>query len=163
MLLRKVKYFSLKQKLKPINGGSFMAFVNKKLTKEEREEFKARQIIDFFRTLPGHSVRYLDPFCVTIDEEKDVYLILLGARRDELKNKFFALVISEMLINFVLTYEGRHPDIVVWSIKEAHFPNEDMLPREQILELLKSALREFRWTGYEDTYINGIAEVKFEF
>jgi len=68
-----------------------------------------------------------------------------------------------MVINLVLTYEGKLQDTIVWSIKEAHFPNEDIISREQIFKFLKNALHEFRWTGYEDVYINGFANVTFNF
>lgn len=140
-----------------------MAFVNKKLNPKEREAFKERKIIDFFRTVPAYKVVYIDPLCVTVDEEQDVYLISLGIRREDSKTRFFALVINEMLINLVLTHELKRPDIIIWSIEEAHFPDENIFPQEKALELLKSALREFRWTGYEDPYINGPAKVKFNF
>lgn len=53
-----------------------MAFKNKKLNSDERNTFKERKIVDFFRTLPGHSVKYIDPLCVTVDEERDLFNII---------------------------------------------------------------------------------------
>lgn len=140
-----------------------MAFINKKLNSKERNEFKERKIIDFFRTVPGHNVVYIDPFCVTFDEEKDIYLISLGARREEANVKPFSLIINGASSNFVLVCEVKHPNTIIWSIKESYFSNEGSLSQEQILETLKCALCEFRWTGYEETYINGPAKVKFNF
>lgn len=95
--------------------------------------------------------------------KREIYLILLGTKRDEPYNKFFSLIINNVPINFVLIYKGKKPNTIIWSIKETYFPNENTLSQEQVLEILKCALREFRWTGYEDTYINGPANVTFDF
>lgn len=144
-------------------GGFIMAFKNKKLNSDERNAFKERRIVDFLRTLPGHSIRYIDPLCVTVDEERDIYLISLGSRREESYVKYFSLVIGGTPTDLVLSYEVKQPDIIIWSIKEIYFSNDNMIPKEQILDTLKCSLSEFRWTGYEESYINGPANVKFNF
>ena len=139
-----------------------MAFVNKKLTKEEREEFKARKLIDFKRTNPGHIV-YADPYIWTIDEERGVILVPLGTPREEYYNKYFIFFIGDTIANMILTYKYQPPYIITWSIKKIDFKNENTIPEEKFFELLKQALTEFRRSGDPDENYNRPAEVKFEF
>ena len=139
-----------------------MAFVNKRLTEEESNEFRERQIIDFKRTNPGHIV-YADPYKWTIDEERGVTLVTLGTRREEQYDEYFIFFIGDTIANMILHMKIQVPDIIIWSIKKVDFPNENTIPNEQFYELLKEALGEFRWNGMIDERYNKYADVKFEF
>ncbi len=52
-----------------------MAFVNERLSAEQREEFWSRGIT---YSLNGFDYRHLEPYCWTCDNERNMYLIYVG-------------------------------------------------------------------------------------
>lgn len=142
-----------------------MAFINKRLTKEEREEFKARKIIDFRRTW-SENTTYVDPMYVTVDTERGVYLISLGSEREEYFEVYFVFILNNIIVNVILHKEIQSPHKIIWSIKKVNLQNENAISNEKFYQLLKDALMEFRWDGSDDVRINGLsgsADVNFKF
>ena len=137
-----------------------MTFKNKKLSKEEREEFKARKIVDFRRSYSGYT-EYVDPMYITVDEYQEACLVSLGAEREEYYDVYFLFIIKDTQINIILHKELESPNTIIWSLEKVDSLGE--YSQEQFLELLKEALNEFRWDGDPDERINGSADVYFDF
>lgn len=140
-----------------------MNFINKKLSDEERVRFQKKEIVDNLRSVPKQKPTYISPLFVTTDERCDTHLVYLGTQREEQNRKYFVLLIKEVVIDFILTYETKPPMTIIWSIENMNLTCNSKIDKDYILTILKKALQEYRWTGSDDSYINGPAEVEFTF
>lgn len=137
-----------------------MAFENRKFTEQEKNEISQRRLLNFREK----HLRYIEPILTTrgtIDAKKHTFLIYLRRKRDEVDD-YFMLVINKLVINIILERQIEEPDIIIWSMKSIEIPSESTISKEVILKLLKEALTEYRWNGYEEK-INGPAKVMFDF
>lgn len=138
-----------------------MAFVNRRFTEQEKNEITERKLINF----KGPHLHYIDPSVTsggTIDEERCIYLLYLRRHREE-TDDYFMLLINDLVINIILIQQIQNPNTIIWSIKTMEILSETFISKEAILDLLKEALTEYRWNGFEDKRINGPANVKFNF
>lgn len=137
-----------------------MAFVNRKFTEQEKVEIDQKKI----RNFKENHLCYVDSFSVsmgTIDMDRKIYLLSLGKRREEI-DEYFILITENLVVNVQLTRKIKIPDIIVWSMKKIENSSSSTTVPKVILELLKEALVEYRWNGFEEK-INGPATVTFNF
>jgi len=119
-----------------------MAFVNEKLTKEEREEFAARKIKNpTINRMRG----FLDPIDWTIDRENDMYLVHAGYDRDYLNEEYFVFFWKgeQHVISLIQESTG---GTVIWK-KEIQVSPYSFSVNDNFVDDLRSALRTFKVTG----------------
>ena len=120
-----------------------MGFVNEKLTKEQREGFVAKGIIN-----PASDIgRVLNPLYWTIDRDKDMCLIDAGVHRDFYDEHYFLFFWNNEphIISLIQEY-GDETNSVLWC-KKAHVSEYVFSDNESFVDDLRDALRVFKFDG----------------
>ena len=133
-----------------------MAFVNEKLTNEQREEFVARSI----KNPASVSGIALSPIFWTIDHENDMCLIKGGVHRDY-HNEYYFVFLWKGEQHIVSLVMETKPYTVIWN-NEVQASTYGLSTSAPFVEDLKSALTIFKVDGSTRT-INENAEVIFNF
>ena len=130
-----------------------MAFVNEKLTEEQQSEFEKRGIKHPYGGI-------IEPEFWTIDREKNMYLIGLGAvggNEPELMNERYFLFLwkGEKYI-FTLHEDRSTKDIVKWCLPKFLQSKYPFTGKELFVNDLKEALKVFKHNGFTNDYMYGI-------
>lgn len=127
-----------------------MAFVNEKLTPEQREEFAKRGV----RNPLSPVLPVLKPAYWTIDKSKDVYLFSIGTHRDFPYEVLFYFSWKDKNMILPLKRETRSSDTCAWSLDTnwsrpiSDIEDKDTLP--ELIDDLKYALMEHKLKGNPD-------------
>ncbi len=131
-----------------------MAFINEKLTSEQKDIFNSlnikRPVFGF-----GHVIREVDmefPWYWTIDKERKMYLMSTSYDRDYLDEKVFVFVWNNKnyLVQFNISFENGYT--VVWNIPK-HYLINDVFPYcedDRFLDDLCDALVAYGVSGNPD-------------
>jgi len=138
-----------------------MAFVNIRLTTEQREEFVKKNISNpISPVLPP-----LNPALWTIDKDKDVYLFKIGTHRDYPYDVLFYYSWKDCDMILPLKRKYVSPYICAWDLKtEWKQPINNIKDRAiqcEMINDLKLALTEHRLEGNPD--IKEDTNINFEF
>ena len=119
-----------------------MAFVNEKLTKEEREEFISRGIKN---PTINSSIDILDTIYWTIDRENDMCLVHAGVYRDAWYENYFVFFWKgeQHVISLIM---DTAPNTVIWK-KEIEFSPYSFSVNAPFVTDLKEALEVFQFFG----------------
>lgn len=127
-----------------------MAFVNEMIPQNERREF---QISKYEKKTP---------YFWTINREKNTILFKFETNRDEPAETEFGFVWKDAVFKVILIKETFMPNIVKWTIKNFYIPNEYKEKKEEILQELRDAMREYGFSGFQ-FYNKEPAEVIIDF
>ena len=122
-----------------------MAFVNERLTKEEREAFIARGI----KNPSSVCGTVLAPMCWTIDRENDMCLIEAGVHRDYYDEYYFIFFWKGEQHIISLVMEIATPNTVIWKKENQASPYTFSL-KSGFVQDLKNALMVFKFDGDSD-------------
>jgi len=133
-----------------------MAFVNEKLTKEEREEFVARGI----RNPTINRMGILDITHWTIDRENDMCLVSAGQDREYWDEQYFVFFwkSEQHVISLVQDVTG---NTVIWK-KEIQVSPYRFSVSDHYVDDLKNALKAYKMNGMTSN-INERSEVVIDF
>ncbi len=143
-----------------------MAFVNEKLTPEQREEFNSWEVIQphfgFGRIIREELMR--NPWYWTIDKEREIYLLKTSYDRDFPNEMVFVFIWHKKnyLVQFFRSYEENN--VIVWDIPK-HYLIDKFFPyceEEHFLDDLREALIAYGDTGTPNTW-NEDCNTKFMF
>lgn len=135
-----------------------MAFVNERLTKEEREELRAKAIKN-----PGNRFMILNPARRTIDHNKNVFLVWAMEEREEPHDIYFVLFWKDIPIPVELRGTWIEKDIRYWEMLRIKIPADLEQNRSEIIQSLKDALTVYGFDGYPDEPLNKNTKVQFNF
>ena len=114
-----------------------MAFVNEMITQNERREF---QISKYEKKTP---------FFWTIDREKNIILFEITTNRDEPTEIEFGFVWRDVVLDVTFNKETFQPNIVKWTIKSMHIPDEYKEQKEEIVQELRNAMCVYGFSGFQ--------------
>lgn len=135
-----------------------MAFVNERMTKEERAEFAARAIPN-----PGYTARILEPTQWTINREENVFLVWGLQEREESHNYYFLLGWKGTLIPVKLRESWIKGSPRTWEIIFLKTPEDLIVKRSEIMQSLKDALTVYGFDGDPSWPNNKTTKVQFNF
>ena len=125
-----------------------MAFINEKLTFSQKEEFVKRGIKN-----PHSPNQVLAPNFWTIDHERNACLINIGAYHDLPEEEQFIFLYDSGIFLFTLQMCGIDDTTKVWKlIKYISLNNSNKIEEEQLMEIFKEALHEYKYNGLPDGY-----------
>lgn len=140
--------------------GINMAFINVKLTKEQREEIIAKKILNphgsFSQIQHG-----ISPIYITIDCEINAWLTLCDIPHDTDEGVYeFLLLHNERPIPLqAISYHNNGEDNKIkWEITRVDLPEELAEEKESIREIIKSAFKAYKVLGWpiensENTFV----------
>ncbi len=126
-----------------------MAFLIEKLTQEQREQFKTKQIRNPLSPVLG----FLEPGEWIIDTEKDVFLFAIGVHRDYPNEELFFFHWRGMEFILPLKKENTLPNTRIWSLNTSWdnpIKNIQNNIKQQVIIDLKCALDVYRVDGTFD-------------
>lgn len=136
-----------------------MAFVNERMTKEQREAFKERKI-----PAPTWPLRILESSTWTVDHERDIFLVWGSRlREDNHSNTYFVLGWEGIYIQIKLKFTFLNKTSQRWSIVEFDIPKELIENKQEIITDLKKALTVFGLFGNPLDPNNNNINVIFDF
>ena len=133
-----------------------MAFINEKLTEEQREDFRAKGIKD-----PNiGSVRFIAPLYQTIDREKDMCLVHAGVQRDACYEHYFVFFWKgkQHMISLIMDTE---PNTIIWK-NEVELSPYVFSADDPFVSDLKEALKVRKFWG-EPEEMDDDSKVIFKF
>lgn len=140
-----------------------MAFVNEKLTQEEKEMFIKKGIknpLDYM----NNSI--LIPNYWTIDRDKQAYLFQIGVQRDWPDEVVFMYQLREVCLIISVKRKTAQENTVIYSIQNTCYTPFDEIKDSKLVEelkdVLKLALEQFKIDGTPD-YFNMAVNVVCDF
>lgn len=125
-----------------------MAFINERLTSSQKEDFVKKDIKH-----PHHSDMVLAPNFWTADHERNAYLINIGAYHDLPEEEQFIFLYDSGIFLFTLQMCGIDDTTKAWKlIKYISLNNSNKIEEEQLMEIFKEALHEYKYNGLPDGY-----------
>lgn len=135
-----------------------MAFVNGRLTSLQKEDFVKRGIKN-----PHSSNQILNPNFWTIDHERNVCLINIGAYHDVPEEEQFVFIFDSGIFIFTLQICNIGDTTKAWKfIKYKPINNASEIKEEQLMTAFKEALLEYKYNGLPSQYKQQFKmEIKF--
>lgn len=125
-----------------------MAFVNERLTSLQKENFVKLGIKN-----PLSSNQVLNPNFWTIDHERNICLINIGAYHDMPENEHFIFIIDSKIFMFTLQMSNISDTTKGWNFKKyTLLNNADEIDEKQLMTTFKEALSEYKYNGLPDEY-----------
>ena len=119
-----------------------MAFVNEKLTEEQRAEFEARGI----KNPTVNSIGILKPLYWTINHEDNMCLVHAGVYRDAWYEHYFVFFWKDEQHIISLFEETKSPNTVIWK-KEKELSPYIFSEKAPFVKDLKEALKVYKFWG----------------
>ncbi|MBD5539691.1 MAG: hypothetical protein HDR00_00570 [Lachnospiraceae bacterium] len=125
-----------------------MAFINEKLSSIQKEDFKKKKIKN-----PRHPHEILSPNFWTIDHERDICLINIGAYHDLPEEELFLFLYHSDIFLFTLQICTMSEQQKAWKFKKyITLNNSNQIEEKQLISVFKEALTEYKYNGLPDTY-----------
>lgn len=135
-----------------------MAFVNERMTQEERASFEAKAIKN-----PGNRLSILRPSIWTIDRENNVFLVWGLKEREEPHYYHFLLSWKDALIPVKLGESWTAGSTRKWELRFIEIPENLYEKQDEIIQSLKNALKVYGYSGFPDEPHNKTINIQFNF
>ena len=143
-----------------------MAFVNEYVSDEDVQKYK---LDDLVRRWKGGWIPPQHRHTWTFDRERDVYFKLMSSGREEQSNhiksvlfyKGVELTVGLVLMSGSSAMLNASPFRVIWDIEFISHPLGQLVPREEIIPVLKEALIVHGYRGIHRQIPNTVVEFNF--
>jgi hypothetical protein len=146
-----------------------MAFVNEYASDDDVERYGLREIWDKYHPMDKGEYFYGRKAEWTVDRDNQAFLMLaaIGIREDSNKLEFLLWLNGTEVIASLTMLPGSSarldddPFVIVWGLNYLRIKKGIEIPKEQILDVLKSALSTYGYWGIRHQIPN--TEVRFHF
>jgi hypothetical protein len=138
-----------------------MGFINEKISEEDAKKYDFEALSKTLRcSLSNLKYEW------TIDWDRNIFLIWLGNGQEEfcMQTRFLLWWAGQIITLSVNNFGERSPDgskINTWDSPAFAFPDDLKPSHEEVIGILKEALIEFRWAGYNVQSVNHTAKFNF--